>query len=414
MTFTSAKSRAQRLIDDCERGVQDQFHTIAQTALHNTARVLDSFRDCRVEARHFAPSTGYGYGDIGRETLDALFARVFSAQDALVRPQLASGTHALSVALLALARPGQGLLCITGKPYDTLDATLFGGGQGESLRDRGADVDVVDLLPDGSLDMVGAAQALKSGKYVYVFVQRSRGYAWRNAVSVQRIGEMVEQLHAQYPQARFLVDNCYGEFTQKEEPCAVGANLVVGSLIKNPGGGIAPTGGYFAGDADLIDRIQYRVTAPGIGREVGSWPAGYAPFYQGLFLAPHVVGESLKGAVLAASVFQSLGYAVMPDASQPRCDITQAIRFGDADKLIAFCRNVQFASPVDSHVVCEPWDMPGYDSPVIMAAGTFSQGSSLELSADAPLREPYIAYWQGGLTYEHCRIALERVVAAII
>ncbi len=406
------KSHVQRLIDQCEQEVAPQFERIAKTVLANTARVLAAFAECRVEARHFAPSTGYGDGDIGRDTLDLLFARVFGAQDALVRPQLVSGTHALSMALQALAGAGEGVLCITGKPYDTLDATLFD--PPDSLRSQGVDVGVIDLLPDGTLDMPAILSELAGGRYAYVFLQRSRGYAWRNAVSVEQIGEAVAAIREHYPAVRSIVDNCYGEFTQQQEPCHLGASLCIGSLIKNPGGGLAPTGGYFAGQSDLIDRLQYRLTAPGLGREVGSWAAGYQSFYQGLFMAPHTVGESLKGAVLAARLFEMLGYEVMPAATDERCDITQAIAFGDAQKLITFCRNVQFASPVDSHLVCEPWEMPGYDSPVIMAAGTFSQGSSLELSADAPLREPYIAYWQGGLTYEHCRLALERVAGALI
>jgi cystathionine beta-lyase family protein involved in aluminum resistance len=336
-----------------------------------------------------------------------------------VRPQVVSGTHALSLCLYALAGRGTRLISATGKPYDTLLDTIgLSGAQSgiPSLMELGAEFEIVGLTAEGRIDTGQVISALKkSGASApVVYMQRSRGYDWRRSIPVDEIGQAVETIRRARPDAVFVVDNCYGEFVEAEEPSDTGADLIAGSLIKNPGGGLAPTGAYIAGKKALIERIQYRMTAPGIGAEVGSWPSGYQPFYQGLFLAPHVVGEALKGAVLFAAAFEAMGYEVMPRAGDIRSDITQSIRFGSEEKLLRFCRAVQAASPVDGHVVPEPWPMPGYQNDVVMAAGTFVQGASIELSADAPIRPPYIGYIQGGLTYEHCKLALMRIVTELL
>ncbi len=391
-----------------ESSLQPQFRAIEQTKLANQAKVITAFRKNRVEYRHFAGSTGYGYGDIGRDLLDRLFADVFHTESALVRPQIVSGTHALSLCLYGLLCRGSRLICITGKPYDTLLETigLEKGKNGiDSLIDLGADYLPVELL-NGRIDLEQTVALLQEPiQPTVAYLQRSRGYDWRPAITIQEIGVAVQAIKAANPTAIVVVDNCYGEFVEELEPSDVGADLIIGSLIKNPGGGLAPTGAYIAGRANLIDRIQYRLTAPGIGMEVGSWPSGYQSFYQGLFMAPHVVGESLKGAILLSEAMTRLGFDVMPMPNEMRSDITQSIQFGSEDKLLRFCQIVQNASPVDSHVVPEPWPMPGYQNDVVMAAGTFIQGASIELSADAPIKPPYIGYWQGGLTYEHCKLA---------
>ena len=409
---------AQALIAGAEQSLQQQFAQAEAVQLHNQAKVLDAFRTCRVEARHFSGTTGYGYDDIGRDMLDRLFAAVFHTEEALVRPQMVSGTHALSLALYGVARRGSHILSITDRPYDTLLQTIgiepCENGI-ESLVESGVRFSALPLAADGRIDTDAACRTLADDPTIdIVYLQRSRGYAWRTAVTVEEICGAIRRIRSIRKGVAVVVDNCYGEFTERDEPTDVGADLIVGSLIKNPGGGLAPTGGYIAGKAHLIDRIQYRLTAPGIGREVGSWPSGYLPFYQGLFLAPHTVGQALKGAILSAAVYQQLGYCVMPGPDDMRSDITQSIRFDSEEKLLAFCRAVQQASPVDSHVVPEPWPMPGYQNDVVMAAGTFVQGASIELSADAPIKPPYIAYLQGGLTYEHCKLALLMQVSRLI
>ncbi len=401
-------SKAAERVQAIEKRLIPQFESIEQTKLINQAKVIAAFRKNRVEYRHFAGSTGYGYGDIGRDLLDRLFADVFHTESALVRPQIASGTHALSLCLYALLGRGSRLVSVTGKPYDTLLETIGvekGANGIDSLIDLGVNYIPVDLL-DGRIDLDRAVKILReSDQPTIAYLQRSRGYDWRPAITMEELGSVVRVIKAANPSAVVVVDNCYGEFTEDLEPTDAGADLIIGSMIKNPGGGLAPTGAYVAGNAALIDRIQYRLTAPGIGMEVGSWPAGYLPFYQGLFLAPHVVGESLKGATLLSAVMADLGFDVMPTLDAMRSDITQSIRFGSEEKLLQFCRIVQSASPVDSHVVPEPWPMPGYQNDVVMAAGTFIQGASIELSADAPIKPPYIGYWQGGLTFEHCKLA---------
>lgn len=408
---------AYSFVTRAEAGLDGIFRQIDDIRLANQAKVLGAFRKNRVEPRHFAGSTGYGYGDIGRDTLDCVFADVFHAEAAVVRPQIVSGTHALSLCLYALARRSSRVVSITGRPYDTLLETIglaTSENSIDSLADLGVLYESIDLADTGKIDLERVTAVLQriQGDAV-VYIQRSRGYDWRPSMSIEEIAEAVSVVKKADPNAIVVVDNCYGEFVEVNEPTDAGADLAVGSLIKNPGGGLAPTGAYIAGRKSLIERIQYRLTAPGIGMEVGSWPAGYLPFYQGLFLAPHVVGESMKGAVLLAAAFDALGYDVMPAADARRSDITQSVRFGDKETLLKFCRIVQSASPVDSHAVPEPWPMPGYQNDVVMAAGTFIQGASIELSADAPIRPPFIGYIQGGLTFEHCKLALMMLVSEL-
>ena len=407
--MTDTEVRA--LLDSAERTLSQRFLALEETERTNFARVMDAFRAEHVAVRHFAPTTGYGYGDDGRDALERIFARIFGCEDALVRPSIASGTHALALCLFGLLRPGDVLVAGSGKPYDTLESVIGltgDAGQG-SLREYGIGYAQVDLKDD-DVDLPALLQALKDPRAKVVALQRSRGYDWRASLTVERLGEVAQAVHAARPDVVVMVDNCYGEFVCDKEPTHLGCDIAVGSLIKNPGGGLAPTGGYLVGRADLVEKCACRLTSPGIGREVGSYLGGYDRFYQGLFLAPHVVSQAVKGAMLAAAVFTQLGLAVSPGPEDPRSDIIQAIRFEDPEKLIAFCQGVQYASPIDSHVTPEPWDMPGYQDPVIMAAGTFVSGASIELSADAPIRAPYIGYMQGGLTLAHVRYALEHVL----
>ncbi len=407
--MTDTEIRA--LLDSAERTLSQRFLALEETERTNFARVMDAFRAEHVAVRHFAPTTGYGYGDDGRDALERIFARIFGCEDALVRPSIASGTHALALCLFGLLRPGDVLVAGSGKPYDTLESVIGltgDAGQG-SLREYGIGYAQVDLKDD-DVDLPTLLQALKDPRAKVVALQRSRGYDWRASLTVERLGEVAQAVHAARPDVVVMVDNCYGEFVCDKEPTHLGCDIAVGSLIKNPGGGLAPTGGYLVGRADLVEKCACRLTSPGIGREVGSYLGGYDRFYQGLFLAPHVVSQAVKGAMLAAAVFTQLGLAVSPGPEDPRSDIIQAIRFEDPEKLIAFCQGIQYASPIDSHVTPEPWDMPGYQDPVIMAAGTFVSGASIELSADAPIRAPYIGYMQGGLTLAHVRYALEHVL----
>lgn len=407
--MTDTEIRA--LLDSAERTLSQRFLALEETERTNFARVMEAFRAEHVAVRHFAPTTGYGYGDDGRDALERIFARIFGCEDALVRPSIASGTHALALCLFGLLRPGDVLVAGSGKPYDTLESVIGltgDAGQG-SLREYGIGYAQVDLKDD-DVDLPALLQALKDPRAKVVALQRSRGYDWRASLTVERLGEVAQAVHAARPDVVVMVDNCYGEFVCDKEPTHLGCDIAVGSLIKNPGGGLAPTGGYLVGRADLVEKCACRLTSPGIGREVGSYLGGYDRFYQGLFLAPHVVSQAVKGAMLAAAVFTQLGLAVSPGPKDPRSDIIQAIRFEDPEKLIAFCQGIQYASPIDSHVTPEPWDMPGYQDPVIMAAGTFVSGASIELSADAPIRAPYIGYMQGGLTLAHVRYALEHVL----
>ncbi|MEA4899453.1 MAG: methionine gamma-lyase family protein [Christensenellaceae bacterium] len=394
----------------CARDCEPVFEKLFEVERQNTRKVLAALQRRRVSARHFAPTTGYGYDDIGREALCEIFADVMGCEAALVRPQIASGTHALALCLQGVLRPGDVLVSATGAPYDTMRqviGTEGTPGQG-SLLEYGIEYRQVEL-EDGRID-VPAVLAQMDDAARLVLIQRSRGYDWRRSLSVAEIDEAARAIRAARPNAWVMVDNCYGEFTQTSEPAA---DLIAGSLIKNPGGGLAPTGGYIAGRKEAVELVGYRLTSPGIGAEVGSYAGGYLPFYQGLFLAPHVTMQAVKTAVLAARVFAKLGYEVHPAYDAPRGDIIEAIKFGEPDRLIAFVRSIQKASPVDSEAIPEPWAMPGYEDEVIMAAGTFVAGASIELSADAPIRTPYIGYLQGGLTYAHGYTAIESAVEAL-
>ena len=396
----------ERLIEQAENELTVYFDEIEANEEARTRQLLDSFRKFGVSYRHFAPTTGYGYDDIGRDTLEKIYADLFHTEAALMRPHVASGTAALSLTLFGLTRPGDRILSATGMPYDTLQTVIGTGEQTPpgSLKEMGIGFDCVELK-DGRIDVESAENAIRENTSL-IIAQRSRGYAWRPSLRPEEFEELAEMIHRRHPGIRLMVDNCYGEFVCSDEPTDHGADVCVGSLIKNPGGGIAPTGGYVVGKADDIERIAFRLTAPGLGRELGSYAASYRPFYQGLFMAPHTVTQALKTALLTARVFENMGFDTTPPSDEPRADIIQAIRFGKPELLVAFCQGIQPASPVDSMALPEPWDMPGYDDPVVMAAGTFVAGASIELSADGPIREPYIAYMQGGLTYAHGRIAL--------
>lgn len=399
------------LVDEAEQQLKDVFKHFEGIALFNQNKLLNAFIENKVATRHFASSTGYGYADEGRDTLDRIFAEVMGSEDAIVRPQIASGTHAIALCLTALLKQGDTLLCVTGAPYDTIRDTIgITGDSPLSLKNMGVTYKQLELK--GSLiDIEQAVEASKNAGFIYI--QRSRGYDWRDSLSVEHIQKCVEAIKAVNRGCIVFVDNCYGEFVDKQEPTEVGADIIAGSLIKNPGGGIAPTGGYIAGRAHLVDIAAQRLTAPGIGREVGSYAFGYTAYYQGLFLAPHVVAQSLKGAALFAGVFESLGHETSPKSTELRNDIIQAIQFSSEENLVDFCRAVQAASPVDGHVVPFAWDMPGYQHQVIMASGAFISGSSIELSADAPIKQPYIAYVQGGLTYEHAKLAVLKVLTSL-
>ena len=394
-------AQVEALIARAEADCAEVFRRIDANEIYNTKRVIESFQKHRVSQRHFAPTTGYGYDDIGRDTLGELIADALGTETALARPQIASGTHALALCHYGILRPGDTLLSGAGRPYDTMEEIigLTGEPGSGSLKDFGVNYKQVELK-DGKIDIEAILAALTKDVKL-VLLQRSRGYDWRPSLSVREINAAIDAIHAKQPDTCVMVDNCYGEFTDREEPRA---DIMAGSLIKNPGGGIAPTGGYIAGKKKYIDLVAYRLTSPGIGAEVGSYAASYQPFYQGLFQAPHTVAQAIKSAVLAARVFELLGFEVNPRYDAPRNDIIEAIKFGSPEKLIRFIQCIQLASPVDAEALPEPWDMPGYQDPVIMAAGTFVSGASVELSADAPVRAPYIAYLQGALTYAHGRL----------
>lgn len=393
--------------DKIQKGLKERFDEIDRMAEYNQMKVLRAMQKEKVSAACFETSTGYGYDDLGRETLEAVYASVFETESALVRPQITCGTHALTIALSAILRPGDELLSPVGKPYDTLEGVI---GIKEdnppgSLKEFGISYRQVDLLPDGEFDYDGIRKALNE-KTKLVTIQRSKGYAPRKTLSVKRIGELIHFIKEIKPDVICMVDNCYGEFVEDKEPTQVGADMCVGSLIKNPGGGLAPIGGYIAGKRDLIDLCAYRLTAPGLGKEVGATLGVNQSFFQGFFLAPTVTAGALKGAIFAANVYETLGFLVVPDKSESRHDIIQAVTLGSAEAVIAFCQGIQAAAPVDSHVAPEPYAMPGYHSDVIMAAGAFVQGSSIELSADGPIEPPYAVYFQGGLTWYHARFGI--------
>jgi len=405
-SFYNLNEKQLKLFEKAVALVEPQFKKLEQIIEYNQAKVLNAFRAEHVSDFHLNSSTGYGYNDSGRETLERIYANVFDTEDALVRPHIVSGTHALAIGLYGLLRPGDELLYLTGDPYDTLEAVIgiHGKGMG-SLSEWGVSYRVLPLTGDDKVDYANLADSINE-KTKVVAIQRSKGYSWRKSFSIAEIAEMVSSVRKLKPETVIFVDNCYGEFTEKLEPTAVDADIIAGSLIKNPGGGIAKLGGYLAGKAKYIEQISYRLTAPGIGREVGATYGNSHDFYQGFFLAPHFVGEALKGMVLAAALFSELGFQVSPTWDEERTDIIQAIKFADKNLLIKFLQGIQKASPIDSHVTPEASTIPGYQNQVIMAAGVFVQGGTLELSGDAPIVPPYIGYLQGGLTYQHVKWAL--------
>ena len=385
--------------------LEERFHNIDETAEYNQMKVLKAMQENKVSEACLLGTTGYGYNDLGRETLESVYAAVFHTEDALVRPQITCGTHALALALMSNLRPGDELLSPVGKPYDTLEEVIGIRPSRGSLKEYGITYRQVDLLPDGGFDYEEIAGALNERTRV-VTIQRSKGYQTRPTLSVQRIGELISFIKERKPDCFCMVDNCYGEFVERLEPSDVGADMCVGSLIKNPGGGLAPCGGYIAGTKECVEQAAYRLSSPGLGKEVGATLGVNQSFYQGLFLAPTVVAGALKGAIFAANAYEKLGYKVIPDSTESRHDIIQAVELNTPEALIAFCQGIQAAAPVDSFVSPEPWAMPGYDSDVIMAAGAFVQGSSIELSADGPLRPPYTAFFQGGLTWYHAKYGI--------
>lgn len=395
--------------DDVLSSLKERFERIDETSEFNQLKVLKAMHECRVSEACFQMSSGYGYNDLGRDTLEQVYARIFNTEDALVRPQITCGTHALNVALSANLRPGDELLSPAGKPYDTLEEVIGIRPSSGSLKEYGISYRQVDLNEDGSFDLEGIKKAVND-KTRLVTIQRSKGYQTRPTFSVKAIGGLIGYIKNIKSDVICMVDNCYGEFVDRIEPTDVGADMAVGSLIKNPGGGLAPIGGYIAGTKECVERASYRLTSPGLGKEVGASLGVIQSFYQGLFLAPTVVSSALKGAIFAAGMLSGLGFAVIPDPNEARHDIIQAVTFGTPERVISFCKGIQAAAPVDSFVSPQPWAMPGYDADVIMAAGAFVSGSSIELSADGPIKEPYAVYFQGGLTFPHAKYGIMRAV----
>ena len=390
---------------ETEKKLKDRFREIDEVAEYNQLKVIHAMQKNRISAEHFNGSSGYGYNDLGRDDLEKVYADTFHTEAALVRPQIACGTHALAVALAGNLRPGDDLLSISGKPYDTLEEVIGIRPSTGSLAEYGVTYRQVELLKDGTFDLEGIRKAI-TPKTKLAAIQRSKGYLTRPTLSVEEIGRAIAFVKSINPEIICMVDNCYGEFVERIEPSDLGADLVVGSLIKNPGGGLAPIGGYIAGKEVCVENAAYRLTSPGLGREVGASLGVNRAFYQGFFLAPTVTASALKGAVFAANLYEQLGFKVIPNGTESRHDIIQAIEFGFPEGVIEFCRGIQAAAPVDSYVTPEPWAMPGYDSDVIMAAGAFVQGSSIELSADGPVKPPYAVYFQGGLTWEHAKLGI--------
>jgi cystathionine beta-lyase family protein involved in aluminum resistance len=400
-SFFSINHNLVKAADEATELCRPAFVRIDETAEYNSLKVLSAFIENGVSETHFSGSTGYGYGDRGREVLDSVFAQSFGAEDALVRHNFVSGTHALATALFGVLRPCDTLLACTGKPYDTLEEVIGirGNGMG-SLKDFGVKYKQIELLPDGNIDIANILIALKETTIKAVYIQRSRGYSLRPSLTIQKIDEFCREVKSVSPQTCIMVDNCYGEFVETEEPLQAGADLIIGSLIKNPGGGMADTGGYIAGRKEYVELAAYRLTSPGMGKEVGATLNQSRGMFKGLFFAPHITAQALKTVVFASALFELLGFHVTPRYNEPRTDIIQTISLGSSEALVAFCQGMQKGAPVDSFVVPEAWDMPGYDSKVIMAAGAFTMGASIELSADAPLKPPFAAWMQGGLTYE--------------
>ncbi|WP_404331561.1 aminotransferase class I/II-fold pyridoxal phosphate-dependent enzyme [Mesobacillus maritimus] len=406
--FTQLNSGAklEPLVQEIEQQIAVVHKKMDEMIDTNQFRVLQSFQKYRVSDSHFIPSTGYGYDDIGRDTLEKIYADVFGGEAGLVRPQIISGTHAISIALFGILRPGDELLYMTGKPYDTLEEIvgIRGSGNG-SLKEFGISYNSVALTAEGQIDWQNVEKAIKPNTKM-IGIQRSKGYATRPSFTTAEIGEMVRFVKEIKPDVVVFVDNCYGEFVEAQEPCHVGADLMAGSLIKNPGGGLAKTGGYLVGKTELVEACSYRMTSPGIGAEAGASLYALQEMYQGFFMAPHIVGQALKGAVFTAAILERCGMNSQPKWNAERTDLIQAVQFDDRDKMVAFCQAIQFASPINSHVTPYPSYMPGYEDDVIMAAGTFIQGASIELTADGPTRPPYVAYVQGGLTYSHVKMAI--------
>ncbi|AYD40293.1 methionine gamma-lyase family protein [Clostridium fermenticellae] len=397
------------LYDMTMRDIDDQFSIYDDIKSYNQLKVLDAFQSERISESHFTNSSGYGYGDIGRDSLDKVYAKIFNTESALVRPHFVNGTHALATALFGNLRPNDTMMSVCGTPYDTLHNIIGISDKKNmgSLKDYGVKYEQVDLMPDGKFDFDKIKHKIENDRSIkLIHIQRSTGYGWRRSFLISEIKKIIDFVKKINPELICFVDNCYGEFIDTVEPTDVGADLVAGSLIKNIGGGIAPTGGYIAGKEEYVTQASYRLTAPGIGGECGSTFGVMRSLYEGLFLAPHISIEALKGAVFCSRIMELAGFEVLPKYADRRSDIIQAIKFNDKEKLINFCKGIQSGSPIDSFVQCEPWDMPGYDDQVIMAAGSFIQGSSIELSADAPIREPYIGYLQGGLTFEHAKIGI--------
>ena len=396
------------MIAECEKNLKEIFDYYDDIALYNTKKVLKAFQDARVAGRHFFGSTGYGYGDEGRDKLSEVFAMVFGAESALVSPLITCGSHALNIALFGLLRPGDTIFSITGDPYDTLGEVVYDKNGLGSLPDFNIKFEKVELR-NGEIDEASALKYIEKHKPKVVYVQRSRGYAIRDALSVDKMEGVFKKIKEISPNSFIMVDNCYGEFVEKREPTEVGADVIVGSLIKNAGGSLAPTGAYIAGTKKAVELIANRFTSASLGAEVGSFEMGYRLFFQGLFMAPHVTVGAIKGMYLIGEVMEKLGFNTMPKSNQKTYDIIKSIEFNTKEELIDFVQTIQKFSPVDSNVVPEPWDMPGYTEPVIMAAGTFVGGASIELSADCPIKKPYWAYLQGGITYEHCKLVAEEL-----
>ena len=395
--------------------LKERFQKIDENAEYNQLKVLKAMQENKVSEACLLGTTGYGYNDIGREKLEAVYASVFHTEDALVRPQITCGTHALALALMSNLRPGDMLFSPVGKPYDTLEEVIGIRPSRGSLKEYGIDYTQVDLLPDGSFDFDGIKKALvESSSIRLATIQRSKGYQTRPTLSVGRIGELIAFIKDIRPDVICMVDNCYGEFVETIEPTDLGADMVVGSLIKNPGGGLAPIGGYIAGKKECVENAAYRLTSPGLGKEVGASLGILPQFYQGFFLAPTVTASALKGAIFAANIYEKLGFDVVPNATESRHDIIQAVTFGNPEGVIAFCEGIQEGAPVDSFVSPEPWDMPGYDAKVIMAAGAFVSGSSIELSADGPIKEPYSVFFQGGLTWPHAKLGILKTLQKLV
>ena len=403
------------LMEQVEEEFASSFSRVDAIARINQLKVLRAFQNHRISYAHFGETTGYGYDDLGKDTLDAVWAEIFGAEDAIVRHSIVSGTQAIASCLYGVLRPGDTMASVVGGPYDTMEEVIGLRGEPDSgsLKDFGIGYEQVDLTENGEIDYDGIRKLIQSKKIKLALIQRSRGYAWRDSLSVETIGKIVTYIKAIDPDVICMVDNCYGEFVETKEPTEVGADIIVGSLIKNAGGSLALSGGYVAGRKDLVEKISYRLTAPGLGRHAGASLGFNRNLYQGLFMAPHVVGQSIKTAILGAGIFQKLGFEVCPAPHAERNDIIQSIKLNDPEKLIAFCKAIQAGSPIDSHVSPEPYDMPGYGDPVIMAAGAFVQGASIELSADAPICPPYIAYLQGGIIYDAAKIGVLKAADAI-